>query len=64
MQKRDPVVLATERVLADKVLTQGKIDKIHEEADAEVEAAVQFADDSPIESPTEEELLADVYAPR
>ena len=64
MQKRDPVVLATERVLADKVLTQGKIDKIHEEADAEVEAAVQFADESPIESPTEEELLADVYAPR
>ena len=64
MAKRDPVNLATDRVLADNVLSQSKIDKIHEEADEEVEAAVQFADESPIESPTEEELLADVYAPR
>jgi len=64
MQERDPVVLATERVLADRVLTQARIDKIHEEAAKEVDAAVQFADESPIESPTEEELLADVYAPR
>jgi TPP-dependent pyruvate/acetoin dehydrogenase alpha subunit len=58
------VILATERVLADSVLTQSKIDKIHEEAAQEVEAAVKFADESPIESPTEEALLADVYAPR
>ena len=64
MAKRDPVDLATERVLADSVLTQSKIDKIHEEATQEVDAAVEFADESPIESPTEEELLADVYAPR
>ena len=64
MHKRDPVLLATERVLADRVLTQSVIDKIHEDAKAEVDAAVQFADESPIESPTEEELLADVYAPR
>lgn len=64
MAKRDPVNLATERVLADSVLTQSKIHKIHEEADKEVDAAVVFADESPIESPTEEELLADVYAPR
>lgn len=64
MHKRDPVTLATERVLSEGVLDQAAIDAIHHEAAAEVEAAVQFADDSPVESPTEEELLADVYAPR
>ena len=64
MAKRDPVNLATERVLADKILSQAKVDKIHAGAEAEVDAAVKFADESPIESPTEEELLADVYAPR
>ena len=64
MAKRDPVLLATERVLGDKVLTQAKIDQIHGAAEQEVEAAVVFADESPIESPTEAELLADVYAPR
>ena len=64
MAKRDPVKLATERVLADQVLTQNEIDRIHEDAQREVDATVDFADESPIESPTEEELLADVYAPR
>ena len=64
MQKRDPVPLATDRMLADGVLSQEQIDGIAEAAEREVEAAVKYADDSPIESPTEEELLADVYAPR
>jgi pyruvate dehydrogenase E1 component alpha subunit len=63
MRKREPVALATERVLAEKLLTQDEIDAIHEEAQAEVAAAEQFADDSPIATPSEEELLAAVYAP-
>lgn len=63
MRKREPVALATERVLAEKLLTQDEIDTIHEEAQAEVAAAEKFADDSPIATPSEEELLAAVYAP-
>ena len=63
MRKREPVALATERVLAEKLFTQAEIDGIHEEAKMEVAAAEQFADESPIATPSEEELLAAVYAP-
>ena len=63
MRKREPVALATERVLAQSLLSQEGIDMIHEEAQAEVAAAEQFADDSPIAMPSEEELMAAVYAP-
>lgn len=63
MRKREPVTLATERVLAEKLFTQDEIDTIHEEAQAEVAAAEKFADDSPVATPPEEELLAAVYAP-
>ncbi len=62
MRKRDPVVLATERVLADGILKQGAIDKLHEEAAKEVVEAEQFADESAIARPSEAELMAAVYA--
>ena len=61
LKKRDPIVLATARVLAEKVLTQKQIDKIYKEAKEEVVAIEKFADDSPIAQPGIEELLAGVY---
>ena len=63
MRKREPVKLATERVLAEGVLSQEQIDQIHEEAKAEIIEIEQFADNSPVAEPTVEELLAAVYAP-
>jgi pyruvate dehydrogenase E1 component alpha subunit len=64
MLKRDPVLVATERARAESLLTDVEIEKIHEDAELEVARAVKFADDSPVESPTEEELMATLYAPR
>ncbi|MBP6724637.1 MAG: thiamine pyrophosphate-dependent dehydrogenase E1 component subunit alpha, partial [Halioglobus sp.] len=62
LKKRDPIVLATDRVLAEKVLTRKQIDKIHQDAKEEVVAIEKFADDSPVAQPGIEELLAGVYA--
>ncbi|MCP3869170.1 MAG: thiamine pyrophosphate-dependent dehydrogenase E1 component subunit alpha [Gammaproteobacteria bacterium] len=63
MRKREPVNLATERVLADKTLTQARIDAIREAALKEIEEVEAFADASEIARPSEEELLANVFAP-
>lgn len=62
MRKREPVTLATERILADKILLQLDIDAIHQAALTEIEAVEAFADNSEIARPTEEELLAAVFA--
>ncbi len=61
MREREPVTLATERVLADKILSQVEIDGIHEAALKEIEGVEEFADSSEIARPSEEELLADVF---
>ena len=61
MRKREPVALATERILADGILSQTKIDGIHEAALKEIEGVEEFADSSEICLPSEEELLADVF---
>lgn len=63
MRKREPVQLATERVLADNILSRDEIDGIVAEAEAEIAAIEAFADESPIARPPEAELLADVFAP-
>ncbi|GAB5413571.1 MAG: thiamine pyrophosphate-dependent dehydrogenase E1 component subunit alpha [Congregibacter sp.] len=63
LRKRDPVILATKRVLEEEVLTQEQIDQIGIRADEEVARVEQFADDSPIAQPSEAELMAGVYAP-
>jgi TPP-dependent pyruvate/acetoin dehydrogenase alpha subunit len=62
MREREPIRIATERVLGDSLLTQGEIDQIIEEALAEIEAVEQFADESPIARPPVEELMAGVFA--
>ena len=63
MREREPVKIATDKCLAQGVMTQADIDAIHEEAQAEVAAAEKFADESPIAEPSVEELLDAVYAP-
>ena len=63
LMEREPVHVATRRLLADKVLTQPEIDAIHEEAAAEVEAAEDYADSLPEPDVTLEDLEAAVYAP-
>jgi len=62
MREREPVRIATERVLADSILSQTEIDVMVEEALAEIEGVEQFADESPIARPSVEELMAGVFA--
>jgi pyruvate dehydrogenase E1 component alpha subunit len=62
MREREPLKIATERVLAEGVLTQADIDEITEEAASEVAAAETFADNSEIARPSLEELLDGVFA--
>lgn len=63
MKLRDPLVLATARVLAEDVLSQQEIDQLHEEASQEVQQVEDFADNSDIARPSEKQLLAAVFAP-
>jgi len=63
MQKREPVTLATTRVLDEGILSQDQIDQIIADAEAEIAGIEKFADESAIARPTEAELLADVFAP-
>ncbi len=63
LRKRDPVVIATERVLGDKILTQDEVDQIKKEAADEVVEAWAWADEQPKAQPPESDLLAAVYAP-
>lgn len=63
LRERDPLVLATARVLAEDILSQADIDQLYEEANAEVQEIEDFADNSEIARPSQEELLADVFAP-
>jgi pyruvate dehydrogenase E1 component alpha subunit len=63
MREREPVTLATKRVLAENILTQDEIDQIVADAEAEIAGIEAFADESPIARPSEEELLAAVFAP-
>ena len=63
MREREPVRIATERVLAEGVLTQAEIDGMNEETEAEIAAVEEFADNSEIARPPEAELLEDVFAP-
>jgi pyruvate dehydrogenase E1 component alpha subunit len=61
LKKRDPLLIATARVLGEGVLTQAAVDAIHSDAREEVIAVEKFADDSPIALPGIEELQAGVY---
>ena len=62
MREREPVKIATDRVLADAVLTQAQIDAMSEEIAAEVVEVEAVADNSEIARPSVEELLDGVFA--
>lgn len=64
LRARDPVEIATRRVLETSLLTQDEIDAIYAATQVEIDAAEQFADESPVPSITEQELLQDVFYDR
>jgi TPP-dependent pyruvate/acetoin dehydrogenase alpha subunit len=63
MRQREPVTLATTRVLDEGILNQDEIDQIIADAETEIAGIEKFADESDIARPPEAELLADVFAP-
>lgn len=54
-----PIKRFREKVLADKSMTQGELDLIDQAAIAEINAAVKFAEESPLPEP--EEALEDLF---
>lgn len=58
--KKDPIPRFAKKLLADKVLTQKALDKLHAEVDAELEEAISFAENSPLPEPAD--VLEDIYA--
>jgi pyruvate dehydrogenase E1 component alpha subunit len=60
-RKRDPIILWTEKLLADGLLTKEASEQMDAEVVAEVLDAYDFADAAP--EPNPEELWNDVYAP-
>jgi pyruvate dehydrogenase E1 component alpha subunit len=59
-QKRDPIDLFEARLIEQGLMTEKKIANVHEKVREEVDAAVEFADASPMPDPAR--LLDDVYA--
>ncbi|MDA1256240.1 MAG: pyruvate dehydrogenase (acetyl-transferring) E1 component subunit alpha [Chloroflexi bacterium] len=59
-QARDPIVTFPRDLLAQELFSEGQLDDIRASVDAEVAAAVKFAEDSPF--PPDEELFTDIYA--
>lgn len=58
--KKDPIPRLGQKLISLKFATQADLDKIQAGVDAEIAAAIKFADESPI--PTVDEILTDVYA--
>lgn len=65
-RQSDPIVLFRDKLLSDAVATQEEFDQIDQEANDQIAAAVQFAEDSPVPDPStlEEFVYADSYSPR
>jgi pyruvate dehydrogenase E1 component alpha subunit len=59
-QKRDPIDLFEARLIEQGLMTEKKIANVHEKVREEVDAAIEFADASPMPDPPR--LLDDVYA--
>ena len=58
--ERDPIKVATEAILAQKIADQGALDQIQAEVKAEIDKAVQFAMAAPY--PNADKVEQDVYA--
>jgi TPP-dependent pyruvate/acetoin dehydrogenase alpha subunit len=59
-KRRDPIGLYTERLLAAGVLTAGELSHLQQRVTAVIDAALDFAQNSPW--PDQHELTTDVYA--
>jgi TPP-dependent pyruvate/acetoin dehydrogenase alpha subunit len=57
---RDPIITFKPRVLAEALITAIELEEIEKRAVAEVDAAVQSAEEAPL--PKAEEYLSGVYA--
>lgn len=62
MREREPVTLATEKVLSEGIFSQTEIDELYAEALEEIAKVEEFADNSDIAMPSEEELMSAVFA--
>jgi pyruvate dehydrogenase E1 component alpha subunit len=60
-RQRDPIVVLRNRMTDEGLLDQAGFEELDREAQAEVEDAIKFADESPDPDPSE--LWTDVYAP-
>jgi acetoin:2,6-dichlorophenolindophenol oxidoreductase subunit alpha len=58
-EKKDPIVRLRRRILELNLATEPDLNRIHEEARIEIEAAEKFAKESPY--PTREEIFQDIY---
>src|SRR5438093_9125574 len=58
--KRDPLAIAREWIVAERLASAGDLDRIDAEVDAAVESGVRFAEESPIATPLT--LPDEVYA--
>ena len=59
-KKKDPIERLAKELVSGKMATKKKLDEIFKKASEEIEAAVEFARESPFPEPAE--LFADVYA--
>jgi pyruvate dehydrogenase E1 component alpha subunit len=57
---RDPIAIAADILLREKIISRDDIQTIHDEGVRIAKAAMKFSDDSPV--PPADELLKDVYA--
>jgi pyruvate dehydrogenase E1 component alpha subunit len=58
-EENDPIGVFRKHLIAEKTASEKDLDKLDQDAAAEIENAVQFAEDSP--EPTWEELVNSVY---
>jgi pyruvate dehydrogenase E1 component alpha subunit len=58
--RRDPLLLLGEALIQGSIISQVKLDELDAQIGAEIDAAVQFAEESPFPAP--EDALNDVYA--
>lgn len=58
-KQRDPIANFARKLLDDQILNQNELDRIHHEVNEEIEAAVQFAHESPPADASR--ILEDVY---
>jgi pyruvate dehydrogenase E1 component alpha subunit len=58
--RRDPVKLFERNVIEGALITEPELSSVREDVNAEIEAAVEFARESPFPDP--EEVYRDIYA--